>query len=293
MTEAKKPASPLSRKATLVSVEISQWTARKYDKKITEEVNTSHGAVSDAGRYNKLLLEKKRLARINSLVTQARELHYKFTKPWCDAGLRILPNKLHQEFAAAFRKIKLEFDEAADEFEVEFPAYVAERRKALNGMFDEADYPAPSEIRSKFKLATKTLPIPEADDFRSDVLDEQTIADIKAEIAATNDEVMNGATADTVAKITDVVKHMAEKLKTYKQGENFFKDSLVNNVRELVELLPAFNFMNDPKLDAVITRMRKELCSEEPKALREHDDIRATVAKSADEILADVEALLG
>src|SRR3981189_306238 len=91
-------ASPLSRKATLIGVDISQWTARKLDKRVTEKVNREHGASEDAGRYNKLLIEAKRLEAINSLVGQARRLHYSMTKPWCDEGLRILPNVLHEKF---------------------------------------------------------------------------------------------------------------------------------------------------------------------------------------------------
>ena len=57
-----KLTTPLSRKAVLVSVNISQWTARKLDREVTDEVNASHGAQKDAGRYNKLLLEKEALA---------------------------------------------------------------------------------------------------------------------------------------------------------------------------------------------------------------------------------------
>ena len=65
-----KIASPLSRKATLVSVNISQWTARKLDRKVTERSHRAHGAPESAGRYNKLLIEAKRLEAINSAVSQ-------------------------------------------------------------------------------------------------------------------------------------------------------------------------------------------------------------------------------
>ena len=87
MLQSTKLASPLSRKATLVSVIIAQWTARKLDSKSPQEVNRTHGALEDAGRYNKLLIEDKRLEAINSLVSQARKLHHTMTKPWCDEGL--------------------------------------------------------------------------------------------------------------------------------------------------------------------------------------------------------------
>jgi hypothetical protein len=290
-----KIASPLSRKATLVSVDISQWSARKYDKKITDEVNQSRGATDDAGRYNKLLIQAERLSRLTSLVAQARKLHYKYTKPWCDAGLRILPNTLHKKFAEEFRVLKREFDEAADEFCNDYPKFVAERKRALNGLFNQDDYPSPEEIRGKFRLATKTFPVPEADDFRSDVLDDDTMADIKRELEQTAIEVDTSALKDSARQVAELVGHMAEKLKTYtgNKKDGYFGDSLVNNLRELVELLPHFNLNDDPALDRITTRIAKELCIEEPDTLRDNKNVRASVQASADEILKDVSALLG
>jgi len=290
-------ASPLSRKATLVSVDISQWTARKLDKRVTDKVNREHNASDDAGRYHKLLIEAKRLEAINSLVAQARRLHYTMTKPWADEGLRILPNKLHEKFASEFRKLKREFDVAADDFCREYPTFIAERKKALNGLFNASVYPPADEIRSKFRLTTKTFPLPESDDFRSDVLDADTVEDIKRELAETNEAVLADAMKHTAKQITEVVGHMAEKLKAYKKpgkgSRSFFSHTLVENVRQLAELLPAFNLDNDPALDAIADRINKELCVEDAETLRHDDNARKSVAKSADDILRDVESLLG
>lgn len=289
-------ASPLSRKATLVGVTISAWTARKLDKRVTDKVNREHGAAEDAGRYNKLLIEAKRLEAINSIVAQARKLHYTMTKPWCDEGLRILPNTLHTKFADEFRKLKREFDQAADEFCREYPRFVEERKRALNGLFNAADYPSPNVIREKFQLETKTFPVPEASDFRSDVLDEDTIEDIKRELAETSDKVLDGAMKDTAKQITEVVGHMAEKLAAYgtKDGKrNWFTDSMVENIRELADLLPDFNLTNDPGLAQITERIKRELCTEDADSLRKNEEARETVKKSADDILKDVSALLG
>jgi hypothetical protein len=292
----KKIASPLSRKATLVAVDISQWTARKLDKRVTDKVNREHHAADDAGRYNKLLIEAKRLEAINSIVAKARRLHYTMTKPWCDEGVRILPNVLHEKFATEFRKLKRDFDEAADEFAAGYKGFVEERRKALNGLFNANDYPPAETIREKFKLATKTFPVPEADDFRSDVLDADTVEDIKRELGETSNAVLADAMKHTAEQITTVVSHMAEKLKEYKKpgkSRSFFSYSLVDNVRELADLLPAFNLDNDPGLDAIAKRIKKELCVEDAETLRNDDNVRKSVAKSADDILKDVSSLLG
>jgi hypothetical protein len=290
-----KIATPLSRKAVLVAVNISQWTARKLDRKVTDEVNRSHNAVKDAGRYNKLLIEAERLAKINGLVSTARHLHYSMTRPWADEGPRILPNALYSKFTDSFRVIKRDFQIAADEFERDYSGFVEERKRSLNGLFNAKDYPDPSEIRSKFRLELTVLPFPDADDFRSN-LDDDTVADIKREIAETSGNVIDNAMKHTASQIIDLVGHMAAKLHEYKSNKpgerKFFMDSLVDNVRDLAELLPAFNLTDDPKLTRITKRIAKELCAEDAKELRQNDAAREAVAKSADEIVAEVSKFL-
>jgi hypothetical protein len=290
-----KIATPLSRKAVLVSVNISQWSARKLDRKVTDRVNREHGAAKDAGRYNKLLIAAEHLSEMQSLVSQARSLHYSMTRPWADEGPRILPNALFNKFSDQFRTLKRDFNDAADRFAAAYPSFVEDRRQALNGLFDPADYPSADEIRGKFKLDLTVLPLPDAEDFRSE-LDADTVAEIKRELAETSAKVIDAAMQHTVTQIIETVGHMAEKLKAYKvgaDGRNVFRDSLVGNVRDLAELLPAFNLTNDPRLTALTSRIQTELCTEDPDSLRKNDQARASVAKSADDIVAEVSALLG
>jgi hypothetical protein len=292
-------ASPLARKSTLVSVSISQWTARKLDKRVTDETNRKYNASEDAGRYNKLLIASHHLETITGLVSKARLTHYAMTRPWADEGARILPNALYSKFTDAFRTIKRDFERAADEFCRNYPAFVAERQDKLNGMFNADDYPSASTIRDKFKMDLTILPFPDATDFRSD-LDADTIADIRREIEATSTRAVTDAMDCTAQQIIKVVGHMSERLKAYKSKDERgtdekstrLYDSVVENVRELGELLPAFNFTNNAKLDAITQRIVSELCVEEIADLKKNPHAREAVAKSADEIVAEVEQFL-
>ncbi len=291
--------TPLSRKAVLVSVNISQWTARKLDRKVTDKVNRQHGAAEDAGRYNKLLIAAEHLAEITSLVSAARTLHYTMTQPWADEGPRILPNTLFHKFSEEFRVLKQKFGAAVDRFERAYPVFIEERKAELNGLFDEKDYPSPSDIRSKFNLDITILPFPDAADFRSE-LDDDTVAEIRAQLQTTTANVVDGAMQHTVERIVDAVGHMAKKLAEFKpssgpgdRAEGVFRDSLVENVRQLAELLPAFNLTGDARLDEITARIKSELCVEDAKDLRENDDVREAVQKSADEIVAAVQGIFG
>jgi hypothetical protein len=135
----------------------------------------------------------------------------------------------------------------------------------------------------------------DAADFRSD-LDPEIADDIKREIEAQTNKVTDAAMQHTTEQITEMVGHMAAKLTEYKSDpkkKTFFLDSLVDNVRELAKLLPAFNLTNDPKLEQIAKRIQKELCVEDAQSLRDNDDARKVVAKSAEEIVKEVEHLFG
>jgi hypothetical protein len=292
-------ASPLSRKATLCGVNVSMWTGRRLDRKVTAEINASKKAKSDAGRYNKLLVRAERLEPITSIVSAIRALHYAKTKPWGDKdGFRILPNVLYVEFANEIRELIDKFDRAADHFAKHFSEYVEERKGELGGIFKPEDYPSAADIRSKFKANLSFDQLPDVGDFRADVLDKDTMDDIRSELAASAQEVERAAMTDTYRQVADVVGHMVERLNefgTKKEGakkSSHFRDSLVGNVRDLVKLLPAFNLTGDAKLDELATRMSKELCVEEAKTLRENEKAREIVKKSAEDILAEVSRVM-
>lgn len=292
-----KIASPLSRKAVLLAINISAPSFRKLDRKVTDEVNRKHNADADAGRYNKLLIEAKRLEDINNAVSRARALHYEMTRPWTDKGLRILPNVLYQQFTAEFNAIKRDFDKATKEFCRDYPAAIQERRKALGSLFNEADYPSPHGIEAKFKMETRFSPLlDDVADFRAD-LDEDTLNDIRDEMARSSGAALDDAMRSTGDEIIEKVGYMSKRLKEVAEVEpgkkKFFFDSLVENVRDLAKLLPAFNFNNDPKLTHIIDRINTELCVEDAADLRKNAKARDQVRKSADQIVAEVEKFFG
>lgn len=92
-------ANLLSQKAVLAGLTIHCWTARRMDRKITNEVHENHNAASDAGRYNKLLVSKEALAEVEKAKSQLRTEHMKMTQPWFDEGARILPTALYATYA--------------------------------------------------------------------------------------------------------------------------------------------------------------------------------------------------
>jgi hypothetical protein len=256
-------------------------------------VNRSHGAARDAGRYNKLLVAADTLEAVAKVASAARIAHYEMTQPWFDDGARILPTALYDAYANKMRDFRAEFNEAADKFCRDYPSIVAAAQKRLNGMFKAEDYPKASEVRALFDFDIRVLPCPDAADFRVSIAKEHA-DDIRNDIETRMAKALNDAMQEPVRRILETVGHMADRLKAYKPAgkkggrtEGTFRDSLVQNVRDLVELLPAFNLTNDQTLDALTRRMRDELCSADAQTLRDDPKARKSVARAAESILDD------
>ena len=112
----------LSDRALLVQLSISQWTARKYDKKVTQDVASTHGVTTAAGRYNKVLLPMNDyLDRVHKKSTLIRTKFYENTLPWGIEGTMMLPSANYLKFVTEFRREKGEWQYLVDEFERNYP----------------------------------------------------------------------------------------------------------------------------------------------------------------------------
>lgn len=66
-----------------------------------------------------------------------------------------------------------------------------------------------------------------------------------------------------------------------------FRDSLVENLRDLVKVMPSLNITGDPELDALSDRL-SQLAKYDAETLRNSDTAREKVANEAKRILEDI-----
>ena len=76
--------------AMQVSLRITAWSGRLYDRQASNHVAVHHDAAASAGRYNKCLLPKAAFAALTATVSACRTAHYENTVPWDDQGSRLL-----------------------------------------------------------------------------------------------------------------------------------------------------------------------------------------------------------
>lgn len=268
-------------KAMVVTLSVSCWTARKQDKKVTAEVEKSHGA-HDAGRYNKLLVEKAKLDPLTSHAGKIRQKHYEMTLPWLDNGGRLLPSRLYFNYQKAMVPLQEQFEELVNDFISEYDTkLVADARNRLGTMYDPTDYPPSSVLRRKFGIDIDVAPVPNATDFRVAVGDEER-QKIQEQITTRMEERQRKAMNNAWERVRDVVGNVVTRLDVFKP---VIHESLMDNAQTLAGLLPGLNILEDPKLDEVALRMRNEL-NWSANNLRKSLHARRAAVASAREILA-------
>jgi hypothetical protein len=283
MTTTLESKGNLNTRAMLVSLNVSQWTARKHDRKISLEVDIAHGT-DNAGRFHKRLLTgeyKIKLKEIQKHVNSIRSYHYEHTLPWLDNGARILTAKSFQKYHLTMLKMVEDFKDAVRSFADVYDHAIQQAQQDLNGMFNAKDYPATkADLTNRFGASVSYMPLPSSPDFRVGLSDEM-VKEIKGKITSTVASAEGKAMKDLWARLYSPVKHMAE---TLKDDGKVFRDSLIKNLTDICAILPELNIADDSDLEDKRQLIERELCSLDPKELRDDSDHREIVAQKATDI---------
>ena len=279
----------LNDRALLVSLSISQWTARKLDKKATKDVADINRASTSAGRYNKSLLPlNDLLANVHQKTGVIREKFAKNNLPWGIDGTRILPSANYLTFMQDFRKEKGEWQYLVQNFIDNYDTLVDEAKRWLGDLYDEKDYPARDKIVEKFNMDMAILPVP-TNDFRVELSSDE-LSRLQEEMEGRMATVQQEAMMDAWGRLYKHVQHIAEKLADPK---GIFRDSMVENAQETCDLLTRLNIADDPNLEAMRREVEAKLISHHPDSLRNDPDLRQDTAEEARKIMDLMGSFMG
>jgi hypothetical protein len=275
----------------LISLRVSQWTARKMDRAATKDAKERAGAGAKAGvKVYKSIIAAQELEAIDKIVSAARSEHEKRTTPWAYRGPGAITSAGYAGYKDAMAALEKDFDKAVVRF---LDVYDSERVKAqsyLGAMFNPQDYPTAGELRGKFAFAVHVEPFPNAQAFQPQGLPPAQVEEIRRDIIEANRVAINNANATAWGRVVEAVNMMETRLREYSNGEvTKFYDSWVGNVKELADLIPSINIANDPALKAVGMKLRM-LGAYRPDSLKNDPALRNQVVSEAKALLAQISA---
>ena len=280
------PVKRLSEKALLVALNISQWSGRRFDRQVSDEVNAQKAGSTDAGRYNKMLLPGcEELAEVHRQTSSLRNWFVDTTLPWMNDGARITPSSSYLAFTSEFRQRKAKWEAAVEALVAAYPALVAKAPAQLQSMYNRDDYPGTMELRRKFSMAIRSFPLPDKEDFRVE-LDPATLASLKDAMADTEGDLARQVVGECYTRLGKAVGAMAERLS---QPDAVFRNSLTENLAEAVMALKDLNITGDPKLEALRKHVEKTLTGYTADELRTDMAARKAAADTAKKAVREIE----
>lgn len=272
----------LKNSAMLVKMTIKQWDPYKRDKRATESVDATFNTDGKSGNFNKALLDKKILRPVTTVLSNIRTEHNRLTMPWTYRGVSILPSSLFLEYTSVMRELDPMLKQAVQNLVDQMPVHLANQRTKLGNLFDMNDYPSRYELLNAYSVTHSFFPVPEANHFVIDLAEAEMTKikqDLQNDLSIATDEAINSL-YDRIRKIVfDVYERLSD-------PDKIFRDSLINNVRELVEVLPKFNVFNNERIDDLCQEITKKLLIAEPQDLRDNLDTRREVAQNAYDIIS-------
>ena len=273
--------------AMLVELSISTWTARKLDKRVSTKVDLDNGAKTKVVNANKNLMAGTGvLDTIVKYAANARAWHLSQTLPWTDNGSRLLPMSNFMSYKEQLGKLEENYSALVDKFIVAYPNLVSAAAFQLGDLFDRNEYPDASALKKKFKFTYSLFPVPTAGDFRIDI-NEEAKADILANCNSAYEERLNNAMREAWNRLHECLTRMSERLTDNADGSRkIFRDSLVENGVELVDMLKHLNITKDPSLELARKELGDAILHHDLDSLRDNSQAREVVKLKVDTILS-------
>ena len=285
-------APTLASASMLVEVNISNWVGRKKDKRASEDVVTqNHAAAGVANVNKKLLADSDNLRAIQQHVTATRSAHANMTMPWSNSGLRLLPTAQYFKYQQTMTDMQNEFERLITNFLDSYNDEVIDVQMKLGDLFSRDDYPTTEDLERKFAFSINYMPLPDAGDFRIDIGNE-ALAEVKQQYSEFYAKQYSTAMNDVWTRLHKALTSMSDRLDySSKEDKKVFRDTLVSNVTDMIELLRVCNVTNSSQMSAMADSLEEAMSGVTPDALREDDYFRAETKAAVDAAIKSLPSL--
>ena len=287
----------ISSSAVLIDLSISCWTGRKLDKRASNDVTAQNNAAKGvANVHKKLLGDCAELDAVQKFAANARNAHYAMTMPWSDLGMRLCPTQKYIDangYERTMTALQTEFFRLTDAFLNAYDWEIQNAQLKLGALFNVEEYPSRDSLASKFKFRFVAIPLPDAGDWRLDVNNEAA-ASMREQYEKFYGDQLTKAMQDVWERAHEALTKMSERLDYADDTtKKVFRDTLVTNVQDIVDLLGTMNITGDPAMTEAHRRLDAAMQGITPDALREDAYLRSQTKRQVDEVRKIIDNLPG
>lgn len=282
----------ISTAAMLVELSIGTWTGRKLDKRASQDVTSQNNADKGvANVHKKLLGDCAELDAVQKFTANARNTHYACTMPWSDTGLRLLPTTQYFKYTQEMSALQNEYQRLVQVFLDAYSWEIQNSQLKLGALFNSDEYPTADSLTSKFRFKMNYMPLPDVGDWRV-AIGGETESALRSQYEGYYRAQLQAAMGDVWKRAHEALTKMSDRLDyADDMTKKVFRDSLVTNVHDMIELLGACNVTNDPVMSAAQRDLDEAMRGITPDALREDPYLRAETRRKVNEVRKTIDNL--
>jgi hypothetical protein len=168
---------------------------------------------------------------------------------------------------------------------------ISQSQVKLGDLFNPDEYPTADNLRGKFRFKINYIPLPAANDWRVE-MEQDALETLKQHYEIFYNTQLQSALKDVWTRTHKALASMSERLDyRYETTRKIFRDSLVENVIEVVDLLGDFNITGDAQMTAMKDRLEDAMRGVTPDALREDAYLRQRTKQEVDAVLKTLPSL--
>jgi hypothetical protein len=280
----------LTKEAVLVDLTVGARGLSARSRKLSEEAAEKHQADrrSVGGVVQKFLSSD--LKGITKALNNARTVVKDNTLEWGSGGFRLLPLGRRDSLYSGIAAVEVQLEEAVQDLIDNYDRISSEYKRRVNDLSDEVPFPTREALASNFRITLDELPLadpgtvflnhmstPKLEEFRNRINEEMT-------------EKLWAANEDLVYRMIEQVQKLKNQVGKDPKETKFHK-SLITNLEKTIDVVDSLNLTNDPKIDKLIARIKRDLASVDINDLKNDGQVRKAVESDADSILKDLQAL--
>jgi len=274
--------------AMLADVSISVWSANKSDAALMENIKADAGATGKVGHVVKNILAggDELLKDCQGAHAAVRTAHYSLTLPWVSdphaeraRGPRLLPNMLFDKYLTTMSERRRAAMAALDAFVADYPDAIRRARIRL-GKLAPTEYPSEDFVRRSFRVSFEWEPIPSGAAFKN--LPDNVLGKLANTLEKRQTAMIEASQTAMWKEVRERVQKLAEKTA---EPDARFKFTTVENVRELIEVMPGWNITQHPAVAEIVEDIEHMLRGIDAKDIRKDTGARADIAIQAAKVI--------
>ena len=307
------------KKVLVLEFHVGMWSYKKPSDKMIKITAEKTGVSADYLTGQVLAADRKYFKPLERLVSDFRTFVSEQTLINPESANFTLPVANYEIIDNEIRKFSIDFEKLVGDIARQFEDIKDEARRFLNGnyeqtLFDEKFYPPVEKLvgdkiihrqgeqnvkHGKYYFEYRFKPYAVAGSLQADLVNE-SLQDLKKIMQSETQEDFKRVISDIWQRIFDATSKLKETMKKPDRQDKdgafqapIFRDSIIGNIKELVNIIPSLNIFEDPAIDQARSELIQELCQLDPQELRDNKEKRQEAEQKADKILNKLPGMFG